>query len=219
MRILIVIALPILLGACAVTSEAPLFAVRDAAPHPLAQGLWALSGPGCEVGPLPAGQKLPACALGVYFGRDSVVADLDSVPPMLKSGPGGAGAAPGALDFAGASSVSSTPNAFLLADGKPLIFQTQEKPRSDASASGKLGYYAIQPLQTNGAGEIVKAVFWPIMCPAKGEDASGFTINGPECVAQNPAAVRRQAPHIPPVFSFYLTWVRPGSPPSGNAPR
>ncbi len=60
---------------------------------------------------------------------------------------------------------------------------------------------------------------WGVACPVKGQDTTGFKLTAAGCTAESAAAVRRQAPHLPPFFSFFLTWVRaqalpPPSPPA-----
>lgn len=195
MRWIVVLAAPVLLGGCLVTSEKPLFGPKDAAPNQLAKGLWGLYGPGCDVVPL---KELPECAIPMTVTADK----LDIDPKKLVSGP--------LADLPSGGAVTSSPDGpmdYLMADGKPPILQMISKGK-DGKAQPP-GYMAVSPLHANGAGEVDRAVMWMITCPGKGESKAGFKTSLPGCEAINAEAVRRRAPHVPPLFSFFITWVKP----------
>ena len=135
MRWILVVAAALSLGGCVVTSEAPLFGPKDAAKHPLAQGLWGLHGPGCEVVPL---KDLPECAIPMTITADTLNID----PKRLVSGP--LAAMPGGE----AATSSDGPVDFLMTEGKPAILQLIDPKKTPKQP----GYMAVDPLHTNGAG-------------------------------------------------------------------
>ncbi len=197
MRIIVVVA-TLALGGCAVVSETPLFGPQDASAHPLASGLWAMSGPGCNVGPLAAGQRLPECALpvSVVDGRmdwsGARAAQVDAFGPGLGA----------ALPH------TATDSAVELVDGDPSILEVLNgQPNPVDHTPTKPGYVAIRPLGQNASGEVNWAILWFILCP-KGGNAPGFEMIAGKCIAKTPQAVRAQAKHMPPLMSYYLTWVR-----------
>jgi hypothetical protein len=192
------------LGGCVVTSETPLFGPEDATRRPLAQGLWGLSGPGCDVAP---GKDLPECALAMTISGGKLNIDVKS----LASSFGEAGQ--GALAGGGGGAVKpDEPLTFLMVDGAPAILQLVNEGKADATGqANKPGYMAVSALHANAAGQIDKAAIWMVSCPKKGQDTTGFKITGVECVALDKAAVRRRAPFVPPPpLSFFITWVKPG---------
>ncbi len=116
------------LSGCAVVSDTPLFGEDQAASHPLEDGLWALSGPGCEVraGPTAA---LPDCAVPLSIEKGRMRWDTGAALVRLL-GPG-----------AQALSTLPTPktSAYLLIDGDPAIVEllngaTNETPPVAAAA-------------------------------------------------------------------------------------
>jgi hypothetical protein len=201
------------LGGCAVTSETPLFAVDQAPRHPLKEGLWAVSGPGCEVKPLKAGEALPECV-----GMTITITGPKMSWEMLANTPGN----PLSQQLRPLS--RSMPNAtgFVLAEGEPDILEmlngaTAEfsGERPPGAANLKVGYNALRVLEQDSSGRVVKAVLWPVFCPddlqASGfkprDVPSGFGGLG-SCVAENVDAVRAQARHMKPFLSLFVTWVR-----------
>ncbi len=201
MRWILAAALPLALGGCVVTSEAPLFGPQDATRHPLAQGLWGMSWPGCEVVPL---KDLPECALGMTIVGDKMDVDPKSIDSMAGNfGPGAEALKDGPVSRNG-------PSTFMLVDGEPAILQLMTEDKSPGAAAGrkKPGYMAVTPLHSNAAGQVDKAVMWIVTCPSKTQDKTGFKMNGLDCVAQDAQALRRQARHLPPLLSFYLTWAK-----------
>ena len=185
------------LGGCTVTSEAPLFGPKDASAHPLAEGLWALTSPGCEI---MVGQPLPECALGLVVGGGKITGQDN-----------------GALTraFGGQAPTDQVPTSseMLLVEGKPQILQLLSEQRgAPAGTPLKPAYMGLNPLHLNTAGQVDRAVMWMIVCPPKGEDASSFKTGAGDCVAETPEAVRRRAAHIPPFLSFFMTWVNAQKP-------
>ena len=219
MKVLLAMVAALALAGCGVVSEKPLFTAGQAARHPLAEGLWAMSGPGCEVGPLPAGQPLPECAVPITVrgGRMgwNAGAALGKLGGASKTGP---------LAMASAMPVPSS-SPYLLVEGDPLIMQLLEgsSPAADTLAGGgggdasapaaaKPSYMALRPLNLNARHEIDRAVLWPIVCPDDPAHAPGFKMVGLECTALNAEAVRGQARHMMPFMSFFMTWVRTQTP-------
>ena len=196
------------LGGCAVTSDQPLFAVDQAPKHPMREGLWALSGPGCEVKPSPAGQALPECA-GVTMTIAGPRLKFEMIATL--GGPLAAGKAlttgqPSATDF-------------VLADGDPAIIEMldgktlgYDGPAPPTARQVPVSYMALRPLEQDPQGRIVRGVIWPISCPDNPDGAPGFKPSpapaSTACRAETPEAVRTQAPHLKPFTSFFVTWVR-----------
>jgi hypothetical protein len=199
-----------LLTGCAVVSEAPLFTVHDATPHGLEDGVWALSGPGCDVGPDPAG-RLPDCSAPVIVARGRM--SWDSGAAMTRAfGP--AARALAALQAPKASD-------YLLIDGDPEIVElingaTNGPPPASAlaipGAPLKPGYMALRPLHLTRAGLIDRAVVWPVQCPSQDPRPAGFATAGAKCLVQTADALRQQAKVLPPFQSAFLTWVAADGP-------
>lgn len=197
------------LGGCSVVSEQPLFNPSQASASQLADGLWAMSGPGCEVGPSPPGAPLPECAVPVVIVHGRM--KWDTAAAMAKMS--------GAIRIP----VPLGPDAsdFLLVGGDPLIVQmtngsSNSFPPAAAAAPDqpappplKPGYLALKRLDVNARGEIDRAVIWPVSCPDDPAHAAGFTLEGLKCVAQTQDAVRAQAGRMKPFLSMFLTWIRP----------
>jgi hypothetical protein len=200
------VALTLSLGGCALTSETPLFKPSDAAAHGLAQGRWALYGPGCDVTP---GEALPECAAPLRIAGNHLEPD--------GSGAADAMSALGPMAAEGAGGVAS-PSEFLLVDGDPQILQMRELPKAAkagetddlaalrAAKPGHRSYMAFRPLHRNAAGESDRGILWVVTCP-KTEAVPGLKIGPSTCEATAPEGVRSQAKHLPPLFSFYMTWV------------
>lgn len=196
------------LAGCAVTSETPLFTAADAARHPLAQGVWALHGPGCEVTP---GAHTPDCATTLAVRGDRIIADTSSMAGAL-GGLGGPGGAAGA----------SGPNEFLLVEGDPQVLQLHALPAAappglpapaqaaaPTEAPGHRSYMAFKPTHHNAAGQSDDGILWLISCPKDVAGTPGFRMSGQGCEALTREAVRSQAPHVPAMFSYFMTWLEP----------
>jgi hypothetical protein len=199
-----------LLTGCAVVSETPLFTARDASPHGLADGVWAISGPGCDVGPDPAG-RLPDCSAPVVVAHGRMSWDTDAA---MTRAFGPAARAVTALQGPKASD-------YLLVDGDPEIVElingaSNGPPPAAASTPPspplKPGYLALRSLHRTSAGLIDRAVVWPVQCPTQDPRPSGFAAAGAKCVVQTTDALRRQAKVLPPFQSAFLTWVTAASP-------
>jgi hypothetical protein len=200
------------LGGCAVTSETPMFAVDQAAKHPLKQGQWAVYGPGCEVQPLKAGEALPECV-----GMTLTVAGPKMSWAMIGSRAAGVTAEP--LRLATRNMPQAT--GFVLAEGDPDILEmlngdTAEwaGERPPGAAALKIGYNSLRPLETDSSGRIVRAVIWPVSCPDdpkapgfKPRDLPAGLGGSGACVAENVDAVRAQARRMKPFLSFFIAWV------------
>jgi hypothetical protein len=197
MKPILVLLLPLALGACAVTSETPLFGPKDASAHPLAEGLWAMSGPGCDVGP---GQPLPDCAMPLTISGGKMSMDPNTVASRMPGLP-----APAPLqDLPAVSDV-------LLVDGDPSILQLlTAQPNAAPGTPPKPGYLSLKPIHLNGAGRVNRAIMWIILCPRTEPEKAGFKVSPAGCSAQSSEAVRRQAGQVPPFLSFFMTWI--GSP-------
>jgi hypothetical protein len=179
-----------------VSSRTPLFTTADAAAHSLAQGRWALHGPGCEVAP---GQPTPDCAISITVKGDRIMPEGGGLEKSI-----------GALGpmAAGASSASG-PSEFLLVAGDPEVMQLRDlgkSPGGDEPATQR-AYMAFKPLGQNAAGMADKGILWLITCPKS--DAPGLKVTPEGCEATTGQAVRDQARHVPPFFSFFMTWVAP----------
>jgi|GEM_PF-3601640 len=198
-------AFAVLLGGCALVSEKPVFTDKDVAPTQLAEGLWAVSGPGCEVTPQPGGKPLPECALPMTVIRGRMTVDFDEW--MHSFTPGKLSASP----LSGARSAIPS-GAFLLIAGDPLIVETLPPPDSPTS---KTSYLALRILNTNNSGQIDRAIMWPVTCPDRPNPGLGIVTDSQgRCTAQSAEAVRAQAPHMKPFMSYFLTWVRLETPPT-----
>jgi hypothetical protein len=210
------------LGGCMVTSDQPLFAFDQAPKHPLHEGLWAVTGPGCDVKPSPAGQPLPECV-----GETMTVAGARLDWALVGSPIGSASAA--ALKAATGTTLSASD--FVLVDGDPNIIEMiVEKSPFDASAppmpiplpggvkppaAPGVSYMSLRSLELDKGGRIIRGVLWTMTCPDKLAEAPGFKPSPTQagrpavsCVAETPEAVRTQAPHMKPFLSFFVTWVR-----------
>jgi hypothetical protein len=191
-----------LLTGCTVVSEAPLFAANDASPHGLADGVWALSGPGCDVRPDPAG-RLPDCSAPVMVAQGKMSWDAETA--MVRA------FGPAARSLAALQPPKSSD--YLLIDGDPEIVELINSATNAASAPQggplKPGYMALRPLHRTSAGLIDRAVVWPVQCPSQDPRTAGFVMAGGKCEAQSAEALRRQAKVLPPFQSAFLTWVAP----------
>lgn len=203
-----------LLTGCAVVSEAPLFTARDASLHGLADGVWALSGPGCDVGPDPAG-RLPNCSAPVVVANGRMSWDADAAMARAFG--------PAARVVTALQPPKSSD--YLLVDGEPEIVElingaTNGPPPAVASTAPrpalKPGYLALRPLHRTSAGLIDRAVIWPVQCPVQDPRPSGFATVGGKCEVQTADALRRQARVLPPFQSAFLTWVTARSPASAQ---
>jgi hypothetical protein len=186
------------LGGCAVTSETPLFKPGDAAPHQLAQGAWALHGPGCDVA---AGQPTPDCALPFLVQGDRLMMDpAGAASAMSKLGP-----------MAESANDTGGPNEFLLVEGDPEVLQLRDlaKSASGAETAGHRSYMAFKPLHRNAEGKTDKGIMWFITCPKAVGGTPGIKTNGQGCEAVTPKAVLAQAKQVPPFLSFFMTWLGP----------
>jgi hypothetical protein len=196
----------IAVSGCTVVSDSPLFGEDQTSTHPLAEGLWAMSGPGCEVRADPTG-ALPDCAIPVSIAQGRM--NWDTGASLTRTlGPG-------------ARAVTALPwprtSAFRLVDGDPDIVEmlngatNQTPPAPDGApprAPLKPGYLALKVLHANAGGRIDKAVMWPILCPP---DAGhpGFDMSGAGgCRVQTIPALRERATHLPPALSYFMTWIR-----------
>jgi hypothetical protein len=208
MKVLVAGLLLLALGGCSVVSERPLFNSSQASALQLADGLWAMSGPGCDVGPSPAVAPLPECAAPVVIAHGRMKWDTAATMAKVSGGV--------------RLPLPPTPDAsdFLLVDGDPLIVQMTNgssnsfspgpagAPDQPAAPPLKPGYLALKRLDVNARGEIDRAVIWPVSCPDHPAHAAGFTLDGLKCVALTQDAVRGQARHMKPFLSAFLTWIR-----------
>jgi hypothetical protein len=189
-----------LLTGCAVVSETPLFAGGDASPHGLADGVWALSGPGCDVRPDPAG-RLPDCSAPVVVAHGKMSWDAEAA--MIRA------FGPAARSLAALQPPKSSD--YLLVDGDPEIVELINGATNAASTPQggplKPGYLALRPLHRTSAGLIDRAVVWPVQCPSGEPRPAGFAATGGKCEVQTTEALRRQAKVLPPFQSAFLTWV------------
>jgi hypothetical protein len=197
-----------LLTGCTVVSETPLFAAGDASPHGLADGIWALSGPGCDVRPDPAG-RLPDCSAPVTVAHGRM--NWDTEAAMARA------FGPAARSLAALQPPKSSD--YLLVDGDPDIVElingaTNGPPSVSAPQGGPLkpGYLALRPLHRTSAGAIDRAVIWPVQCPSQEPRPPGFVMTGGKCEVQTAEALRQQAKVLPPFQSAFLTWVAADAP-------
>jgi hypothetical protein len=207
-----------LLGGCGVVSNEPLFLSSQAGPHPLADGLWAASSPGCEVGPSPASQPLPECAVPFTINHGQLTLDLNALATAF-----GPSATMGTPPLA-------TTSAVLLVDGDPSILQATEVAAAGRSTGGgpgtepdapphpKPAYLALRPLGLNTRGEIDRAVIWPVLCPSDPTHAPGLVFVGSRCIAQTQVAVRDAARRLRPLTSVNVTWIRREAAPMAGGP-
>lgn len=184
------------------TSETALFKPTDAAPHGLAEGRWALHGPGCGV---EAHRALPECAVPLVVRNGRL--ELDAA----KLGAAGDGV----------SALASQGVDYLLVDGDPYILQVKAdfSHGGQAGAGEKRAYMSIKVVHRDAAGQIDRAIIWSIPCPSAGETVDGVKAADDHhgaCVASKPEAVRAQAPHVPPLFSYFLTWISNEAPPAAK---
>jgi hypothetical protein len=193
------------LSGCAVVSDAPLFGEDQASARPLADGLWAMSGPGCEVHADPTG-ALPDCAVPVSIDHGEMRWDT--------------GAALARTLGPSARAIAAMPlpktSAFRLVDGDPNIVEVLNGATNQMSpppagapprAPLKPGYLALKVLHADTAGRIDQAVIWPILCPPDA-DHPGFDMSSGGCRVQTIPALRERAAHLPPGLSYFMTWIR-----------
>lgn len=194
------------LGGCFVTSEQPLFAVDQAPKHPMRDGLWAVTGPGCEVKPLPAAAPLPECV-----GETMTVAGPRLSVELVSSPAGGISAE----QFKTALNAVPSSSGFVLVDGDPDILELLPDPPKTTTTPPRptaVSYASLRSLEQDATGRIVRGVLWILPCPDKLDAVPGFkpspTPTATTCRAETPEAVRAQAPHMKPFMSFFVTWVR-----------
>jgi len=194
------------LGGCAVTSEQPLFALDQAPRHPLKDGLWAMTGPGCDVRPSPVGQALPECV-----GETMIIAGGRMTWDLVGS-PGGPIGPEQLKQIAGTIPQGG---AFVLVDGDPDILETSSDPPKTGPAPARpmAGYMSLRSLEQDASGRIVRGVLWMTPCPDKPgqpgfKTAAALPQPAAVCLAETQDAVRTQAPHMKPFLSFFVTWVR-----------
>lgn len=196
------------LSGCAVVSDAPLFGEDQASPRPLADGLWALSGPGCEVRPDPAG-ALPDCAIPVTIDHGTM--RWDTAATLVRTLGGGARAL-SALPMPKTSAIR-------LVDGDPDILEVLNgetnhlpppPPGAPPRAPLKPSYLALKVLHADAGGRVDRAVMWPVLCPPD-PGHPGFEISGAGCRVQTVPALRERAGHLPPGLSYDMTWIRAAS--------
>ena len=209
------------LGGCGVISQEPLFPLDQASKHPLRDGLWAITNPGCDVKPMPAGQPLPECVgytMTIAGSRLELV--LTALPFGMQT----------PAQLRAMNGQTRAPGDFVLVDGDPAIIEIiGHKPASatpqpsapapvpgaQAQAEPHVSYMSMRPLDEDVQGRVVRGVIWSIPCPDKPDSAPGF--KKPEgaglnaaglCLAETSDAVRTQAPHMKPFMSFFVTWIR-----------
>lgn len=187
---------------CGVTSNGALFSPTDAARHQLANGTWAMFGPGCEVA--VGGGVVPECAIPT-----TIEGDVWSVDPAVFRERFGPVAAP-------TTTVQPSRTTFLLVEGDPDIMQMRSLPpaavaKANPAAAEQRGYVALKPLRVGADGRVVSAILWMLTCPPSGKGAPGLQVQGARCVAQSASAVRARAPHLPPLMSFFFAWTGPAA--------
>jgi hypothetical protein len=210
MKAVMATAMAMALAGCAVVSEGPLFKAGDAAAVQLAQGRWALHGPGCDVTP---GQDLPKCALPLEVRGDRIAGDAAGASGLM-----------GGFGHPADGANPAAPSEFLLVEGDPQVMQLRQLPPSGAAtaspkppvASPKLpdtsdrrSYLAFRPTHRNAEGLSDRGVLWLIFCPDNIAKTPGFKVVAPQggCEATTREAVLTQAKTVPPIFSFFMTWV------------
>jgi hypothetical protein len=194
------------LAGCAVVSEEPLFSPATPPAHPMAEGLWAMASPGCEVAPNAAG-VLPDCAAPVIIAKGRM--DWDG-PAFMARLMGQAGAGMAALPM-------PKTTAFVQADGDPQILELLNGDSNGLPPGGlpggkplKPGYLALKVLETDRAGRIVRGVLWPVACPPPGRELpAGMSRIAGRCLAATAAVVRTQSKTPGPFQSVFLIWVSP----------
>lgn len=194
------------LSGCAVVSDVPLFDLSEGSSRPLADGLWAMSGPGCEVRADPAG-AVPDCAAPVSIEGDQM--RWDTAAALARTF-GSSARAVSAMPMPKAS-------AYRLIDGDPNILEFLNGATNDmpppAVGGGparpplKPSYMGLKGVHVNAAGRVDKAILWPVLCPpAPGQP--GFEVSGAGCRVTSTAALRERATHVPLAMSFFMTWIR-----------
>jgi hypothetical protein len=169
----------VVLGGCnLVTSEQPLFHQADTRATPaLKPGLWAVSDPNCQFDSAQPMSQWPKCA------------QAEEIPSRQ-----------GVLHMKDGTEV-------LIAAGDPLIAQIY--PIAKGAPIGVYFYGAIRPLARDVQERVIEFETWPALCgpPPPPNDTEGdgrmrfvtrqplpgLTIDGENCAAKNPAAVRRAA--------------------------
>lgn len=206
---------PPALGGCAVVSDKPLFDPSVAPTHRLATGLWAMSGPGCEIRPNPAGE-LPGCAAPITITDTRMDWDVGAFVAHMTGMPA---ASMGNLPLPKSSD-------YVLVDGEPTIIELLNGeaialPTRDGSPRPPLkpSYMAFKVDALDRSGRIVRGIMWSVACPPPGQDLPpGMARQGGQCLAQTPEAIRAQAKMLPPLLSFFMTWVSATVPPPPPAP-
>lgn len=206
---------PLALGGCGVVSDKPLFDPAAPAAHPLATGLWAMSGPGCEVQPNPSG-ALPGCAAPVVITDRQMSWDTGAMLARVTGAPAGGLTSlplPKATDYV---AVDGDPAIIELINGgpNPLPPGRDGKPRAPLKPS----YLALRVLDLDRSGRIVRGIVWPVVCQPRESLPPGIERRGAQCVATTPEGVRAEAKTLPPFLSFFLTWVSATIPPPPAAP-
>ncbi len=209
------------LGGCGVFSQEPLFPFEQASKHPLRDGLWAITNPGCEVKPLPVGQALPEC---VGYTMTITGSRLELVVLALPFG------LQTPTQLQAMNGQTRAPADFVLVDGDPAIIEVIGRkaagaastppapapvPGAQAQAEPHVSYMSLRPLEQDAQGRVVRGVIWSVPCPDKLDSTPGFKkpegagpIAAGLCLAETADAVRTQAPHMKPFMSFFATWIR-----------
>lgn len=197
---------PLALGGCAVSSDTPLFETATAPQHRLATGLWAMSGPGCEVRPNPAGE-LPGCAVPLNLTDGEMGWDVGAVIARMSGMP-----------MPPTTALPPKHSTYVLADGDPDIVEVlNDKPGAQTAAPdgtrppSRYGYMALKVLGYDGSGRIDRAIGWPVLCPPHEQPAPpGLDrADATSCTVHTAGAVRILARSPPPLLSYFLTWVSP----------
>ncbi|HEX4096595.1 MAG TPA: hypothetical protein VHX64_07695 [Caulobacteraceae bacterium] len=208
---------PLALGGCAVVSDQPLFDPSVAPAHRLATGLWAMSGPGCQVNPNPAGE-LPGCAAPITITDERMDWDIGAFVARMTGAPT---ASMGNLPLPKSSNyvlVDGEPAIVELLNGEAIALPTRDgRPRPPLKPS----YMAFKVDALDGSGRIVRGIMWSVVCPPPRQSPPpGMARQGAQCLAQTPEAIRAQAKTLPPFLSFFMTWVSatPPPPPEPSVP-
>lgn len=188
------------LGGCAVGSSAPLFQPADFRPHGLAEGRWAMYGPGCKVRPA---EPIPECAVPVEVNGAVMTLKVEDVV-------GAMGAPPGAMPPMNTKKPDHSK--IELVAGDPEILQmtkirADDTPPATPDLTPAVTYAGFRTNARNAKGEVTDGVMWIIVCP-KPPLPEGLH-EGPACTADTPMAIRALAPHMKPFLSYYLTWIGP----------
>jgi hypothetical protein len=203
----------LMLSGCAVLSEKPLFGPADAAPHPLSDGLWAMSSPGCEVHVLAPGERLPDCALPIEIHGDRMVFNMnDMLGRFLDEET--AAKAKESMDKAQAGKPKISDVRFMLVPGDPAIVQFESPAATKTTPFGTVGagYMTVRVVETRPSGEIARAIIWTTSCPKKLSMTKLKSLEDFFCVAKSLEEVRKHTTYVPLLASWYFTWVSKDTP-------